>query len=269
MPAEPDYTREQFAEALASVGLKPGDTVFSHSNVGYFGRPAAGLTAAGLLDTIYGAFTDVLGEDGTLVVPTYTYSFSQGRVFDYDNSPGDCGLFTELVRTMPESIRSEDPHVSVAAVGKRALELTGDLPSNAYDPDAFFGRLYSTGGVICNLNFDAGSTFLHYVERCLKVPYRYDKTFAGVFCRNGHRENREATIWVRDTSSDETIAAFEPFDEFARDRGLFRTAQVGRGAIGMISTADCYALVQDLLPAHPWVLTRAHASGVIPVLTPR
>ena len=107
---------------------------------------------------------------------------------------------------------------------------------------------------------------MHYVERCLDVPYRFDKSFSGVFCRNGVEEEREATIWVRNLSSDDTVAIFEPFDSFARERGLYREAKVGRGAVGMITAEDSYNLLQDLLHDNPWVMTQAHISGKFPQL---
>jgi len=266
MERKADYTRADLARAFAAVGLKEGDVVFSHSNVGYFGRPEGGLNAANVFEVVYGAFHDVIGDSGTLVVPTFTYSFSQNKVFDPDNTPGDCGIFTELVRQHPDAVRSEDPNVSVAAIGAKANELVFELPGNTYDNDGFFGRFHRANGVICNLNFDAGSTFLHYVERCLEVPYRYDKSFHGIFSRNGVEEEREATIWVRNLASEDTCAVFEPFDSFARERGLYREATVGRGAVGMITAADSYNLLRDLLPDYPWVLTRAHVSGNYPAL---
>ena len=264
-----DYNRDDLARAFRSVGLKKGDLVFSHSNIGFLGRPAGGADPENTFQTIYGAFHDVIGESGTLVVPTFTYSFSQKKVFDLENTPSDCGIFTELVRQHPDSIRSEDPNVSVAAIGAQATALISRLPSNTYDEDGFFGRFHRAKGVFCNLNYSAGITFLHYVERCLKVPYRFDKTFRGVFRKNGVEEEREATIWVRYLSSDETrsvVEPFEPFEAIARERGLFVEEKVGRGKVGLITAEDAYNLLEELLADNPWFLTHASISGQIPKL---
>lgn len=265
---EADYSRAAMATALAEAGLGPGDVVFSHSNIGYFGRPEGGLSSDNAFATVLGAIQDCIGPDGTLVVPTFTYSFSRGRPYDPDHTPSDCGLFTERLRLLPSAMRSDDPNVSVAALGPAASDLVCDLAENAYGPDGFFDRFYRSGGVIANLNFDAGSTFLHYVERCLEVPYRFDKTFRGVVRKNGVEHERTATLWVRNRSSDLTRAAFEPFDAWARDRGLFRRAPVGRGSVGVISARDTFRLVEELLPQHPWLLTRAHVVGASPELGP-
>lgn len=262
------YNRCDLADSFREVGLSKGDIVFSHSNIGFFGIPAGERTPGNTFWTILNAFFDVIGEEGTLAVPTFTYSFPQGKVFDPDNTPSDCGIFTEMLRKHPEAYRSNDPCISVAAIGKKAEELTQNIPENSYGPDSFFDRFYEADGVICNLNFDAGSTFVHYVERSLNVPYRFDKTFNGTFRKGDREEDKKCTIWVRYVSSDETIAVFEPFDRLAREEGLYKTAKVGRGFVGIITVKDTFSLIERTLPERPWLLTRAGKTGVIPELIP-
>jgi len=257
------YSRRQLAEAIAATGVGAGDIVFSHGNIGFFGVPEEGRSPDVVFEVISGAFFDVLGPEGTLVVPTFTYSFSQNQPFDYDNTPSDCGVFTEMVRTSPDSLRSEDPNVSVCAIGAKAVELTRDVPENAYAPNSFFGRLLAANGVICNLNFDAGSTFVHYVERCLEVPYRFDKAFDGTFVRDGLETRRRSVIWVRHLHPG-TVAQFESFSELAKDAGRFRTQRVGRGFVGAITASDTYELIESTLPARPWLLTAADKTGEVP-----
>jgi aminoglycoside 3-N-acetyltransferase len=263
--SRPTYTKRDVADALRAVGVEAGDIVFSHSNIGFFGLPESGRSIEHAFDTILGAFLDVLGPTGTLVVPTFTYSFPQGRVFDPDRSPSDCGAFTELLRMHPDSLRYADPCVSVAAIGGRAREMTANATENAYGPGSFFDRFYGAGGMICNLNFDAGSTFVHYVERRLQVPYRFDKTFEGVIERDGIATHAASTIWVR-FLAEGTQARFESFDALARERGLFKTVRVGRGTVGAIRAQDTFDLIERTLPGRPWLLTRADVMDVAPDL---
>lgn len=258
------YTREEFREALVSAGLRPGDTVFTHSNIGFFGMPEPRASTEEVCRTLLGTVLEVIGPEGTFVVPTFTYSFCEGKAFDPDSTPSPCGALTEYVRTRPEAFRSHDPAFSVAAIGARAAELTDSAPQNSFGEGSFFQRFLDADGVVCNFNLDAGSTFLHHVERLLDVPYRFDKTFHGDFQRAGRVETRESTIWVRCRNSDETIAAFEPFDELARAEGLFTTARVGRGFVGAIRARACLELVSQTLPSRPWLLTRAEVTGAIP-----
>lgn len=262
------YSGADAVRAFRDVGLRPGDLVFCHSNIGFFGIPEAGRNTEAACRTLIEALFAVIGSDGTLVVPTFTYSFAEGKPYEAAVTPSRCGAFAEYVRRMPAALRSADPCFSVAALGARAADMTGYPPDNSYAEDSFFGRFHRAGGVICNWNFDAGSTFVHYVERCLRVPYRFDKTFAGTLLRDGRTETRSNTIWVRYLSSEGTTAEFSRLDQLARAQGLYRTVPLGRGFVGRISAADTFNLIERTLPDEPWFLTRAGLTGEVPVLTP-
>jgi aminopeptidase-like protein/aminoglycoside N3'-acetyltransferase len=260
------YNRTQMAEALRLAGLKQGDIVFSHSNVGYFGFPEEGKTADIIFQTVLDAFRDVLGEEGTLVVPTFTYSYCKGQPFDPDNTPSTCGMFTEMLRQYPGVYRSQDPIFSVTALGKQARELTADVPTECFGRGSFWDRFLQADGVICNLNFDAGSTFIHFVERCLNVPYRYDKLFTGIFTRLGQSRKGAAIYFCQDMSNPDTVAKFEPFDALARKNGLVRSVAVGRGALICIKASDTYNVIEQGLKTDRWLLTASAKSGKNPVL---
>lgn len=260
------YNFKILKEAFLAIGLKKGDLVFSHSNIGYFGIPEGEKSVDNAFNTILNALFDVIGETGTLVVPTFTYSFSQGRIFDYDNTPSDCGIFTEKIRNLSQSYRSEDPNVSVTAIGHLAKEITENVPENTYGENSFFDRFYQRKGVICNFNLDARSTFIHYVERGLKVPYRFDKSFTGIFIKNGVEQERKSTIWVR-YLTEGTASRCEPFDQLARQQNLYKTAQVGRGFVGAITAENTFNLIKNTLPSRPWFLTEAELLNIIPDLS--
>jgi len=251
---EVDYTREQMADAFRASGVRQGDVVFSHSNVGYFGIPDGGISRANLFNTIYGAFTDALGPEGTLVVPTFTYSFPRGEVFDLESTPSTCGVFTEMVRNLPDAFRSEDPIFSVAAVGPHAAALTEGVSVECFGLDSFWDRFLEHDGLICNLNFDAGSTFLHYVEKRLNVPYRYDKLFVGdLHTATGPRRGA-AVYFVHDLSNPDTDPSFEAFDQIARERGIVKSENVGHGSVVSLRGADIHALLAEALDDRPGLL---------------
>jgi len=260
------YTRLAMAEALEQVGLKRGDAVFSHSNVGYFGYPEGGVSRDNVFQTILGAFFDVIGSEGTVVVPTFTYSFCRRDPFDPDNTPSEMGIFSEMLRAHHQARRSHDPIFSVAALGPRAEDLTSDVSAECFGKDSFWDRFLQMGGIVCNMNFDAGSTFIHYVERCLNVPYRYDKLFPGTFIINGREKRGAAIYFCLDLSNSDTIATFEPFHEAAVRTGVARTSAVGRGQFVAIRASGVYGLIEDELSTNPWLLTPAGKRDAAPVL---
>jgi aminoglycoside 3-N-acetyltransferase len=152
----------------------------------------------------------------------------------------------------------------VAATGS-TVDVALSVAENSFDFRAsFFARFSSLGGKVLNLNFDAGSTFVHFVERELHVPYRFDKTFVGTIKYVlGLKRVVRSTIWVR-YLDDALEAEFTAFDRLARERGMFQTERLGRGEIGVISAADTYKLIEETLPKRPWFLTKAEVLGVEP-----
>jgi aminoglycoside 3-N-acetyltransferase len=226
-----DYGAADLREALAALPIERGDILFSHSNIGFFGRPEGIRSADELCQQFMDILRERIGPEGTFVVPTFTYSFPRRQVFDPAETGSAMGMLAEWVRRHP--------------------------PENSFAAGSFFDRFHADGGKILNLNFDAGSTFVHYVERRLDVPYRFDKTFRGQIRIDGVEQEAASTIWVRYLSDDLLEAAFEPMDALAREKGLFKTVPLGRGEISLITADDTFKLIEDTLPHRPWLLTRA------------
>lgn len=256
--AKAHYNRESLAAALTEVGVQAGDVVFTHSNIGYFGIPEEGRKPAQVLECVLGAFQDVLGPSGTLVVPTFSYSFCKGQSFDVKATPSDCGAFSEYVRQRKGAVRSHDPIFSVACLGAQAEELASRVGVHCFGQESFWERFLNQNGLICNLNFDAGSTFVHYVERQIGVPYRYDKLFVGRVVQDPART--EAVFACNDASNPSTHAAFERFDMLARQEQVASTSRVGRGAIVALRATDTFSLIERELERSPWFLTHGGKS---------
>ena len=263
MNAHFDFNPNDLHDALSRLPLEQGDVIFTHSNLGFFGRPEGVSSREQLCEMFFEEIMSILGDNGTLIVPAFTYSFPCKQVFNPLESPSAMGIFAEWVRCHPDSVRSEDPCYSVSAIGRNATSLVANVPSNSFGDDSFFDRFYRVGGKILNMNFDAGSTLIHYVERKLDVPYRFDKTFDGVIVRNGERHSASSTIWVRYLSDDALAFDSKPFDKLARETGVFRVTPLGRGQIGLISAHDTYRCICEALPKRPWFLTKAESLGVV------
>lgn len=243
-----DYSKEDIIRALIEVGVEKGDNIFIHSNIGFFGQ----LEDASSPDAYYTIFKEalfsVVGKEGTIVVPTFSYTFCKGNIFDTENTPGVCGFFSEMVRKDPESIRSDDANFSIAAIGKNAGYFTKDAPEHSFGPNCFWERFMKSNGKFCNFNFDAGSTFIHYVEKTLRVPYRYDKAFPGKSIINGKEEDRVFYHFVYDLNKPNNGPEFTKFHKKAMDSGLVKTADLGKGQVVLISAKDTFELIKSELP---------------------
>lgn len=258
-----DYSKRDVEEALEKLPLRIGDVVFCHSNIGFFGRAEGYGYPDAPCKMWFDAIFERIGKRGTLVVPTFTYSYPRGEEYSAFGTPSKMGMFAEYVRNKPSARRSVDPCYSVAACGPYSWDITRCTNNNSFDDWSSFGTLLELGGKVLNMNFDAGSTFIHYVERKLGVPYRFDKEFCGVTRTEDVHVSLVHTIYVR-YMHEALEPHFEEFDRIARERNLFQTAKVGRGEIGVISAADTFALIEDVIKDRPWFLTKAETMGIIP-----
>jgi len=175
------HTVETLARDLRALGLSTGDTVLLHSSMSSIGFVAGGVQA------VVQAFLDVLGEAGTLVVPTHTPDNSDpahwsnppvpdawqpiirahGPGFDPERTPSRwMGVLPETVRTWPGSLRSGHPHVSFAALGARALAITAAHPLEGdLGEKSPLGAVYREDGKVLLLGCGYGSnTSLHLAE---------------------------------------------------------------------------------------------------------
>lgn len=255
-----DYCEDDITRALRAAGVGRGDLVFSHSNIGFFGQLDGATSAAELYAIFKRAIFDVLGPDGTFVVPTFSYSSCHGKPFDVLTTPGQCGLLTECVRRDSAAVRSADPNFSVAAIGARAQELCANVAPHPFGPDSFWQRFLERDGRLVNFNFDSGTTFMHYVERELAVPYRWDKSFRGRCLVDGEWVERESWHYVFDHAIPAHYPDFTKLHRAAVAEGALASADLGRGQIVSVRVADLDRIIRRELPQQPDLLIRGGAA---------
>ena len=253
------YTKEEFKAGLRSSGIEPGDTLFCHSNIGFFGFLKGLESNNDICENLLECIFEVIGRDGTFVVPTFTYSFGsdkERKVFDVQKSDAkSMGVFAEYIRNLDNSVRSHDPMFSVSAVGSKAEYLTKNVSNEFFGTDSFWDRFVECNGKICNFNFDSGSTLIHYFEKKLQVPYRKDLRFSGTIVDSGKTEDKTITFFCRDLNDPQSASKFERFDRYAKQK-YTQTASVGRGVIVAITADQTYTLIKNTITDEPNFLTK-------------
>jgi aminoglycoside 3-N-acetyltransferase len=144
--------KNEIVAGLRKMGLKAGDLVLLHSSLASLGQVEGGA------QTVVDAFLDVLGESGTLVVPTF----------------GELGIITDVVKNHPKAVQSIHPKAGVAAIGRKAAEICQDhwKAETAHAEGTPYVRIAQLGGYVCLMGVDQDrSTTLHTVEELLRLPY--------------------------------------------------------------------------------------------------
>lgn len=236
---------EDIMEGLAEVGVQQGDTVFVHSSLSAFGWVDGGARV------VIDALLNTVGEDGTVVVPTFTWGpfhDASRAVLDLENTSvkEEVGIIPERFRQRPEAQRSRHMCHSVAAIGPDAENVTGEgIRSFGYG--STFHQLYGLDAWYLFLGVDFNvCTELHACEEYMQVPYRYYRSFAGstVILPDGTEMPSQSVEYLR-------YAGFR--NDFGKMRGvlgghdLLNTTHVGEALITNVRIRDLFHTTVDYM----------------------
>jgi aminoglycoside 3-N-acetyltransferase len=184
MPMEkgPLHTQESLTDAFVAAGVQSGQTLIVHSSMKQIGGWVCGGP-----EVVINALLEVLGDEGTLVMPTHTSANSEPSYWMYPPVPEDwwplirahtpafdptttrtrqMGLLVETFRTYPGVLRSAHPTWSFAAKGKHAMFIIqGHTLEAEMGEDSPLGHLYELDASILLLGVPHGNnTSLHLAE---------------------------------------------------------------------------------------------------------
>jgi aminoglycoside 3-N-acetyltransferase len=254
-----DYSQEDLVSGLKSVGIKQGDTVLTYVSFGLLGRLKGGKNSESSSQILLNSFKTVLGENGTLLVPTYTYSFCNNEKYQVEQTPSSIGPFTEFFRQQENVKRSRNPIFSVAGLGPKTTLLLTNLPQTCFGKDCVYDRLTKIGGKICMIGLGLQwATFRHYIEQTIKIPARYSKKFSGNIVENNQVKHEVWDYFVRKLD-DHCYPDGRRLEKKARELGYCKTSIVGRGEISQIDCKKFLDLGIDMLKQDPWFTVKGHS----------
>lgn len=253
-PTGPLVTRDTLAAQLRTLGVEPGETLLVHSSLSALGWVCGGSV------TVVQALLDILGPQGTLVVPTQTGELSDPAVWGNPLVPEEwwqpirdampaydplitpsrgVGVIPETVRTWPGALRSAHPQTSFAALGRRAAEIVdGHALDCRLGERSPLARLERLGARVLLLGAGyASCTSFHLAEYRIPSPL--------VEVGRPGPQGWEVVTEVAITS--------DRFDElgydFERDRPVVR-GKAGAAQVRLFPVADAVAYAERWLAVH-------------------
>lgn len=229
------YSAGDISRALIDVGIKRGDLIFLSVRTFSLGRMVECKSKDELNRSIFDAIFEVIGDSGTLVVPSYSQQVGRfGLPYVHEETPALTGIFCEYVRKRQDAVRSFHPVFSLSAVGRDAMEICGNVGTNSFGATSAYDYLFKHGGysVCLGFEYERGDivTGAHYVECTYGVPYYYNKIVRAESYREGKRSEKIFTINVRyrDFGVDNNYLRYV---DAIRDADLLRSSQVGDGIL--------------------------------------
>lgn len=173
-------TQSELNTQIKTLGMKSGDTVCLHSSLSSLGYILGGA------QTVVRALLEILGEQGTLVMPAFSPHVSDPQLwsdkhigendlekarmevpcFDIQTTPTTMGVIPEVFRNWPGTIRSDHPQVSVCANGRLAESIISPHEIEwGEGKGSPFERLYELDAKVFALGVGFNRiTLLHYAE---------------------------------------------------------------------------------------------------------
>ena len=222
--------RKEVSGVFKNCGVAVGDTVFLHGDA----LVTAGLEGSGInekMDVLFDGILDLIGPEGTLVLPTFTYSATKGETFDVVETKSVVGLMTEYFRSRPNVYRSSNPIFSVASQGALSDEFTSTSIEDCFGSDTCFGLLHKLDGWIFTVGCSYDRvTFIHYVDQMVKVDYRFFKFFPATIVKGSSTVKCDIRYYVRDLER-KTSVKLDDLKERLDTKGLLKVGEIGRAML--------------------------------------
>ncbi|EDF9389126.1 acetyltransferase [Campylobacter coli] len=251
------YSDKDLIDAFYQLGIKRGDILCVHTELMKFGIPL--LSRNEFLQTILNCFFEVIGQEGTLIMPTFTYSFCKNEVYDKVHSKGKVGVLNEFFRTSGGGVRrTSDPIFSFAVKGAKA-DIFLKENSSCFGKDSVYEILTREGGKFMLLGLNYGHALTHYAEERNTSFCRYFKEFKGfVIDELGQKREKRINYYVRDLEK-AYVCSLDKINEIVRQTRYYKSIKFAGDflesydakeyvkAIGNALKQDKFAIYEKLL----------------------
>ena len=209
-------TKQEIIVGLQEMGLKRGDKVLLHSSLLSLGQVDGGP------DAVIDAFGEVLGSEGTLLVPVF----------------GALGILTDTLKKRPGAVISPCPVGTLAALGADAEAICRDhwKADTAHGENTPFTRLAEMDGYVCLLGVDQDrNTSLHGVEALLQLPYLGSST-------NTFTTPEGETLTKNWNYYPGLHRDFIGIDRYFREAGVMKISRIGNSQVRLIKSKDLFEI---------------------------
>ena len=252
------FGKDEIITALNKLGVKVGDDICVHNQLFKFG--SALRTKNEFLTGIVDALSQSVGaneQNGTLLIPTFTYKFCQNALYDKKGSKCEVGVLGEYFRVCDGVLRTDNPIFNFAVLGKNAKSYNMTHSSCFGENSSFEWLVKNNAKIVAFGSTNMGTyTLAHYSEEFLEVPYRYFKDFNGtVIDENGTSKDCSIKYFVRKLD-ERSILSVEKTKNLLLKEGVLKTAKLGGGEIGVMPAKELFEVTLECIKKNFFLLLR-------------
>ena len=232
----------------AQLGLKKGDNVFVTSDVKTLLYSLVEHGDETDLNILIDGIIDIIGEEGTLVFPTFNWEFCKGIRYDHYKTKCKTGSLGTLALKRDDFKRTKHPIYSFAVHGKGMEEMCAMDNKSSFGADSPFTYMLEHDfiNLFIDKDLEHSFVFVHYVEEQNgPVSYRYLKDFTAEYTdAEGNTSTKTYSMNVRDLDLDVTnrIYLYEP--DFL-EKGVMKQFYINDIEYKTISLKGAYPIIAD------------------------
>lgn len=241
-------TKDDIVKGLRELGLGNGSIIGVHSSLSAFGYVVGGA------DAVVDALIEVVGEDGAVVVPTYSVNRQfveltpwdrernvawKIKFFEFDPASTPCwtGKIPDTLWRRPGAVRNSHISHSIAAIGKNASELSKG-----------WNKLYEYDGYILLLGvlFNRCSS-MHLAEEYVTLP---EDIRERITLTPELLEKYPKPEWEVYRSP---YPQFEHIEEPCKKAGILKMTKIGNAEVRLVRLRELIDLYVKELKTNPYV----------------
>jgi len=245
------FVIDDFVKALEEVIWPTDQVVIIHSGIWTFGH-LLGVPISQVPDAILDAISGVVGEERTLLMPTFTLSYTKTRTFNLLETKPETGILGQALLKHTGALRTISALNSFAAKGPHSGFVRDLQGKTLWGEGTIWEWFEQVDARICSIGLPLlrAISIAHRAEEIAQVPYRYFKTFKGTWCDGrGNVKDWKETMFVR------ALAArlnYEPIVESLNKRSLVLTPK-GRIPVESALSHDIVQVTLELLKGDPLI----------------
>jgi aminoglycoside 3-N-acetyltransferase len=241
---------------LSELGVQSGDLLFIAADLmklGYFKK-----NRKQTLDDIVDMLFSLIGDDGTIVIPSYTEYFTRFRkqpdIIFNQNVDSTSGSLSNHLLKHPRALRSSHPTNSVIAIGRYAEYIVEnhDEHSSSYSPIL---KVIELGGknlmLGCFNDFRLAPMALHAAQE--KLGYTSKHWMSGNVQTYFYNRNGEKKLFTRYDIGGCASGAYKLLGHHFKN-GAIDILKTGNSNSALIDTKKSYELIFKILQKHPEII---------------
>lgn len=251
-----DADREELAAKLQDIGLSRGDTLVVFCNLANIKKHTGIIVNKQVSAFLLAAVGDVIGKEGSIVVPTFNWDFTKGKDYNHEKTESQMGYFSNYVLFTQDSIRSFHPVYSFACLGPLAEQICANVSRSSFGPGSVFERLHKLDAKMLFIDVDfSGCAYIQYIEQAAGINYRRLKYLVGNVTRDGKTWHDEFSFFVRQTAMN-VIPEYSNLEKTMKREAELPEASFGESRIMLAGCKEVFDTASRHITHYPYFLLK-------------